>query len=116
MSSTIKPYKIHVPDSALETLQKKLALATLPGETTFSNDRKYGAPIEDIARLVKYWREKYNWRKAEAELNELPHFTTTIAIDGHEESLGIHFVHQKGTNPDSIPLLFCHGCTFMVGN
>jgi hypothetical protein len=116
MDSTIKPYQIDVPDSALDRLQKKLELATLPGETTFSNDPKYGVPIEDIRRLVKYWREEYDWRKAEARLNELPHFTTTIAVDGHEDSLGIHFVHQKGGHPDSIPLLFCHGCKCTVRN
>ncbi|KAF2689547.1 microsomal epoxide hydrolase [Lentithecium fluviatile CBS 122367] len=109
MGSPIKPYQIAVPDSTLETLQKKFSLTTFPGETAFSNDWKYGTPVDDIRRIVKYWQEKYDWRKAEAELNKFPQFTTIVSVDGHEDSLGIHFVHQKGERPDSIPLLFCHG-------
>lgn len=114
MSATITPYRINVPDAALEMLQKKLALATLPGETTFSNDHKYGTALDDVNRIVNYWRVHYNWRRAEAKLNELPHFMTTIAVDGHEDSLGVHFVHHKGERDDSIPLLFCHGCRLPV--
>lgn len=114
MSHTITPYRINVPEAALETLQKKLALATFPGETTFSNDHKYGTSLEDMNRIVKYWRGDYKWRKAEAKFNELPHFMTTIAVDGHEDSLGVHFVHHKEGRDDSIPLLFCHGCRLPV--
>jgi hypothetical protein len=110
MDTTIKPYQIAVPESALETLQTKLKYATFPGETSFSNDGKYGAKIDDIRRLVKHWQEKYDWRKAEAKLNALSQFITTVAVDGHEDSLGIHFIHQKGERPNSIPILFCHGC------
>jgi hypothetical protein len=114
MGSIITPYKINVPDSELEKLRMKLNLATLPGETSFSNDRSYGVRINDLKRLVKYWQEDYDWRKAEAKLNELPHFTTTIAVDDHADSLGIHFIHQKSEKTDSIPLLFCHGCKILA--
>lgn len=109
MSSTIKPYQISVPDAALEKLQKKLDLTTFPGETTYINDWKYGASVEDIKRLVNRWLTGYDWRRAEAQLNQLPQFTTTISVDGHEDNLRIHFIHQKGEKTNSIPLLFVHG-------
>ncbi|RYP20234.1 hypothetical protein DL765_002908 [Monosporascus sp. GIB2] len=109
MDSPIKPYQIAIPDSAIERLKTKLSLATFPGETTFSNDWKYGAPLDEIRRLAKVWLEKYDWRQAEAELNRLPQFTTTLSVEGHEEALRIHFIHQKSERPNSIPLLFCHG-------
>ncbi|KAK6209388.1 hypothetical protein LQW54_006377, partial [Pestalotiopsis sp. IQ-011] len=51
----------------------------------------------------------YDWRKAAAELNELPHFMTTISVDGHEDALNAHFIHQKGKKANSILFLFCHG-------
>ena len=109
-TSTIEPFKIAVPDEALERLRAKLQLATLPGPTDFSDDPNYGARLSDIERLVSYWRDQYDWRRAEADLNsKLPQFTTTVAVDGHGD-IKIHFVHQKSEREDSIPLLFCHGC------
>lgn len=106
----VQPYKIAVSDAALERLQAKLALTTFPLETDFSDDWKYGAPLTDIKRLVGAWRETYDWRRAEADLNaRLPQFTTTVSVDGHED-LKIHFVHKRSDSPDAIPLLFCHGC------
>ncbi|KAI1076613.1 alpha/beta-hydrolase [Whalleya microplaca] len=109
MGSNIKPYQIAVPDATLEKLKAKLSLATFPGETDFSNNWNYGAPLDDVKRLAKYWQEGFDWRKTEAELNKLPHFKTTIDVEGHEDALGIHFIHQKSDKPNSIPLLFCHG-------
>lgn len=114
MAPTLTPYRIHMPDAALETLQKKLALATLLGETAFSDDLRYGATLGDMDRIVKYWQDNYDRRKAEAELNEVPHFTTAIAVDSHEDSLGVHFIHHKGERDDSIILLLCHGCRLPV--
>ncbi|KAI0892235.1 Alpha/Beta hydrolase protein [Annulohypoxylon nitens] len=109
MGSIIQPHQISVPDSAIERLQKKLSLATFPGQTTYSNDWKYGAPLEDVKQLVDFWKNEYDWRKTETEINKLPQFTTRVSVDGHEDDLKIHFIHQKSEKPDSIPLLFCHG-------
>jgi hypothetical protein len=109
MGSAIKPYTIAVSDSAIDRLKARLSLTAFPGETTFSNDSKYGAPLVDIKRLVDVWQNTYDWRREEAELNKLPQFTTTVSVQGHED-LVIHFVHQKGKKPNSIPILFCHGC------
>ncbi|KAF2637191.1 alpha/beta-hydrolase [Massarina eburnea CBS 473.64] len=108
MNSSIEPYQIAVPEAVIDKLHMKLSLATLPAETSYSNDWKYGAPIDDIRRLVNHWQDRYDWRRAEAELNKLPHYTTTVSVDGHEDELKIHFVHQRSEKPDSIPLLFCH--------
>ncbi|OTB17837.1 hypothetical protein K445DRAFT_315577 [Daldinia sp. EC12] len=109
-SDAIEPFRIAVPDQAIETLKAKLALATFPRETTFSNDSNYGARLDDIKRLATAWRDTFDWREAEAKLNDtLPQFTTRIGVDGHEDDLKIHFVHAKSEREDAIPLLFCHG-------
>jgi hypothetical protein len=107
--ANIQPFKIEIPDTALERLKAKLSLAALPDEVSFSDDPKYGVPLKDIKRLVAYWKDSYDWRKHEAKLNELPHFTTKVGVDGFGE-LGIHFLHHRSGRPDAIPLLFCHGC------
>jgi pimeloyl-ACP methyl ester carboxylesterase len=108
MASTIKPFKIAVPDSAIKRLKDKLELTTWPDEVSFSNDWNYGAPLADIKRLAKKWQTDFDWRAHERKLNELPQFITTIPVDGFGD-LQVHFLHQKSPNPNSIPLLFCHG-------
>ncbi|TPX07418.1 uncharacterized protein E0L32_002112 [Thyridium curvatum] len=105
----IKPFKIAVPDAQLDRLKQKLSLAEFPDEADFSDDWHYGVPLADIKRLAARWRDGFDWRKAEAELNQLPHFITSIPVSGHGD-LQIHFVHQRGSREEgSIPLLFCHG-------
>ncbi|CAN8103242.1 unnamed protein product [Discula destructiva] len=105
----IKPFQISVPDSDLNKLKTKLSEATFPQDVEFSNSWDYGVPLEEVKRLSDYWQNGYDWRKAEAKLNaDLPQFKTSILVEGFGE-IDVHFVHQKATRTDSIPLLFCHG-------
>ena len=102
-------FTLSVPDDQLDLLRRKLELATFPDELEDAN-WKYGVPLSDAKRLVERWRNGYDWRKHEKELNdELPMFTRDIDVDGFG-TLDIHYVHQKSTVPNAIPLLFCHGC------
>ena len=104
----ISPYKIAVPQAKLDRLKQKLALADFPDELEEAG-WDYGVPLADIKRLTAYWHNGYDWRKAEAELNEaLPQFTVDIQVEGFE-TLKIHFVHQKSEVKGAIPLLFAHG-------
>ena len=105
------PFKIAVPDAAIARLQDKLKLATITDDTDFTGDWDYGAPTNDIKRLVERWRSGFDWRAQEAKLNQTPQFTTKVAVDGFDE-LNIHLIHQKSTRKDAIPLLFIHGCTY----
>ena len=88
---SINDYKIAVPDSKLEDLQKRLDLTKLPEQFREGEDGlwEYGTPLSEVQRLLKYWRNGFDWRKAEAELNELPQFMTKIEVDGFGE-LDIH--------------------------
>ena len=102
-------FRIDVPEEQISTLQKKLALTNLPDEIEDAG-WDYGAPLADIRRLVSRWKEGYDWRKYEAQLNdELPQFTRDIEVDGHG-TLNVHYVHKKSEVVDAIPLLFVHGC------
>ena len=103
------PFQISVPQTSLDLLQKKLNLTTFPDELPDSG-WQYGAPLADIQRLAKRWKSGFDWRKHEAQLNaELPQYTRDVEVDGHG-TLNIHYVHQKSTVHNSIPLLFVHGC------
>ena len=43
--------------------------------------------------LVEHWRTGFDWRAAEARLNELPQFTTEI------DGANVHFVHVRSPSP-----------------
>ena len=106
-------FRIDVPEEQISTLQKKLALTNLPDEIEDAG-WEYGVPLADIRRLVSRWKEGYDWRKYEAQLNdELPQFTRDIAVEGHG-TLNVHYVHKKSEVVDAIPLLFVHGCELNI--
>ena len=104
--STIKPYQINIPDSKIDHLKQKLALTDFPADDNQSWER--GAPVDDVKRLAKTWQTTFDWRAVEAGLNKLPHFITSIAIEGFG-ALDVHFIHKKSNKTDAIPLLFLHG-------
>jgi len=59
---------------------------------------------------VAYWKDGYDWRKHEAQLNdELPQFTRDIEVEGFG-LLNVHYVHKKSSVASAVPLLFVHGC------
>ena len=105
--SQIKPYKITIPQEKVDRLKQKLELADFPTELDGA-DWEYGTPLAEVKRLTEYWHKKFDWRRAEAKMNELPHFSTDISVDNFE-TLNIHFVHQKSEVKGAIPLLFAHG-------
>lgn len=104
-----QPFTLSVSDADLELLYKKLQLARFPDELEGAG-WDYGAPLADIKRLVAHWKDKFDWRKSEAEINKLPMFTRDIEIEGFG-TLNIHYLHQKSEVKNAIPLLFVHGCT-----
>ena len=106
--SEIREYKIAVPQAALDRLQQKLALTELPDELDGAG-WDYGAPLQEVKKLIAYWQNNYDWRKHEARLNELPNYTTDVEVEGFSK-LQTHFVYQKSAAKDAIPLLFVHGC------
>jgi pimeloyl-ACP methyl ester carboxylesterase len=63
----------------------------------------YGVPLGYLQELVRYWRHEYDWRAAEARLNEWPQFTTTI------DGANVHFAHISSPEPEAMPLLMTHG-------
>ncbi|KAI0186960.1 microsomal epoxide hydrolase [Xylaria flabelliformis] len=103
----IKPYKIAVSESQIKDLKTRLSLAKFPDELDGAG-WDMGAPLADVRRLTKHWEQSYDWKKAENELNELPHFVTDIQCNGFKP-LAIHFIHIRSKVKGAIPLLWIHG-------
>jgi len=106
--SSIVPFKIAVPDSKIRRLKQKLALTDFPDEVPDFEPWVRGPPLSDLKRLALYWENDFDWRAAEAKLNEFPQYTADIEVDGYDK-YGVHFVHQPSTVKNAIPLLFVHG-------
>src|SRR5262245_13721679 len=73
----IRPFHINVPEEALIDLRRRLTATRLPERETV-NDFSQGVQLGKLQSLVEYWRTDYDWRIAEARLNALPQFVTTI--------------------------------------
>jgi len=102
VSDAIEPFQIHIDDSELADLQRRLVQTRLPDQIE-GTGWEYGIPCDYLRELVDYWRDEYDWRAQEARLNTLPHFRTRI--DGQQ----IHFIHARSGHTDALPLLLTHG-------
>lgn len=98
----ITPYRIDIPQSDLDDLADRLARTRWPNEVADAG-WDYGFPLARLQELAEHWRTAYDWRKHEAMLNELPHFTTEI------DRQNIHFIHVRSANPDALALILTHG-------
>jgi pimeloyl-ACP methyl ester carboxylesterase len=99
---SIRPFRAHVPDAAIADMRRRLRTTRWPDRETVA-DRSQGVQLARLQELVRYWGSDYDWRRAEARLNALPQFTTTI--DGVE----IHFIHIRSRHPNALPVIISHG-------
>ena len=99
----IRPFpKIQVPQEAIDKLRRRIADTQWPEKETVA-DSSQGVPLATMQQLARYWATDYDWRKAEAKLNALPQFVTTI------DGLDIHFIHIRSPEKNALPLLISHG-------
>lgn len=110
--ASLTPYKVAIPSDRLEKLHAQLEMAEFPDELDDAG-WDYGVPLADMKRLTAYWKDTFDWRKQEEEINKLPNFQTEIQVEGFEP-LNIHFLYQKSEIADAIPLLFVHGCKSFI--
>ncbi|CAG2183709.1 unnamed protein product, partial [Oppiella nova] len=65
----------------------------------------YGFNGDYLKKIVDYWRNTYDWRKYESQLNQFPQYKTQI------NGIDVHFIHVKPSKPAKtvIPLMIIHG-------
>jgi pimeloyl-ACP methyl ester carboxylesterase len=98
----IKPFRIDIPQAELDELNRRLDATRWPDELP-GVDWRYGVPLGYLKELADHWRNTYDWRAHEKQLNDLPQYTTEI--DGQN----IHFLHVRSPEPDALPLVLTHG-------
>lgn len=95
----MKPFRISVDQSALDDLRRRLADTRWPAGVVDDG----GLALPATQELVRYWRDEFDWRRHERELNELPQFRDRV------EDVDLHFVHLRCDRADATPLLLLHG-------
>lgn len=100
--TTVEPFRIAVPDADLVDLRSRLERTRFPADY-LNDDWSYGTNGEYLRRLVHYWRDEFDWRAVEAQMNAYDHFRVTI------EAVPLHFVRIPGKGPNPKPLLLSHG-------
>jgi len=98
----IRPFHIHVKESALVDLRKRIAATRWPDQEIVT-DQSQGVKLKTLKALMHYWGTSYNWRKTEAKLNALPEFVTNI------DGVDIQFIHVRSREPNALPLILTHG-------
>lgn len=102
MGADIRPFRIDVPQADLDDLRERL------GRTRWTDEIEgagwdYGTNLGYLRELTDYWRDGFDWRAREEELNRFAQFRAEI------DGFGVHFVHERGKGPDPMPILLLHG-------
>ena len=100
--SEIVPFEISIAQKDLDDLQRRLAESRLP-EAETPDDWSQGIPLGYVKEVLSYWQSDYDWRRAEARINESAQFKTEL------DGLGIHFAHVRSPETDALPLVMTHG-------
>jgi len=95
----IERFEIAVTAEALDDLRRRLGATRWPAGVTDGG----GMPLDEVAALVGYWREEFDWRRQERRLNAFRHFRARVS------DLRLHFIHERAASGDTVPLLLLHG-------
>lgn len=97
-----REFRLDVGEGELDDLRRRLERVRWPDELS-GVGWAYGMPLSEVKELVRYWREEYDWRAAEARINGWAQYTTEI------DGATVHFAHLRSPEPHATPLLMTHG-------
>ncbi|MFD9702490.1 epoxide hydrolase family protein [Lentzea sp. NPDC059081] len=100
--TSVTPFDVQVPDSALEDLHARLERSRFPAPLP-GDGWDTGVPVAYLRELVAHWRERFDWRAVEARLRQYPGFITEI------DGTTIHFLHIRSVVDGATPLVLTHG-------
>ena len=98
----VKPFKVDISDQIIKNIYdkvKKYPWHEMPDDGGW----EYGANLDYMKEISKYWVSEFDWRKYEREINKFPNFITKV------DDIDIHFIHEKGSGSKPMPLLISHG-------
>jgi pimeloyl-ACP methyl ester carboxylesterase len=100
--SPLRQFRVDIPQATIDRILNRVRETRWP-ERLETNDWRYGANWDYMRALAEYWTARFDWRKAEANLNRYPQFLSRVG------DFDIHFYHVKGRGPKPVPLILTHG-------
>ena len=98
----IERFQIQVSSEVLDDLNYRLNHIRWPDQLVDIGWER-GTDINYLQSLVSYWREQFNWRNQEKELNRFSQYRCNI------DGIDVHFVHERGKGLNPIPIILTHG-------
>jgi hypothetical protein len=97
-----RPFRVEIPQAKIDRILTQVRDAEWPDRLD-APDLRYGVSWDYMKELAEYWTTRFDWRKAEANLNRYPQFLARVG------DYDIHFYHVKGRGPKPLPLILTHG-------
>jgi pimeloyl-ACP methyl ester carboxylesterase len=101
-AGSTKTFRIGIAQTVLDDLRARL-LRTRHSRVLANGGWDGGSDPGYLSELIRYWRDEYDWRLHEREINQLAHFSAHID-DAH-----VHYVHETGQSARTVPVLLLHG-------
>lgn len=100
--ATTQPFRIGIGGEILDDLRVRLR-RTRRSRVLRNGGWNGGSSPDYLDELIAYWRDEYDWRRHEHELNLLAHFVAQI------DDARLHYIHEPGLGVRSVPVLLLHG-------
>ena len=100
--SELRPYVVDVPEADLDDLRRRLDAARTPDQPAGAG-WDHGVTVDHLGRLVRYWREEFDWAAVQDATNGWPQVVTTIG------GQPVHAIHARSPRAHATPLLLLHG-------
>ena len=71
------PFRICVDDAVLADLRERLARTRWPDQLDGAG-WDYGTELRYLQDLCVYWRDRFDWRRQEAQLNRFHHYRADV--------------------------------------
>jgi pimeloyl-ACP methyl ester carboxylesterase len=101
-SMAIEAFAIPYSPGAVDDLRRRLERTRWP-DAIEAAGWEYGTDLSFLREICAYWRDGFDWKAQVERIATFRHFRYV------GDRFGVHFIHQRGTGPDPLPLILTHG-------
>ena len=95
-------FEFSIPDDELNRILSRVA--DFPWhEMPDDGGWDYGANLDYMKELCKYWVNDFDWRAQERKINSFNHHKM------HIKGIDMHYIREEGRGPNPMPLMISHG-------
>ncbi|KAI0684222.1 alpha/beta-hydrolase [Cytidiella melzeri] len=107
--ANLRQISVHYDENTVQNMLSMLKHAPIPSQAPIDAKAPWslGMDYDYLLFLKQKFETEWKWERVEAEINSFNNFMVDYTTG--EDSLQLHFVHQKSKRADAIPLLIIHG-------